>query len=182
MVFASQFKLAASVAAIAQLAFAANNNTSAINSQIRLAYHGDNGMMVSWNTFHKLGKPTVHFGLSASNLNETASSPARQCDPQSGVPSPPKVSDIILRIRAEAATTPPVFILRRTGNYILTDASPGGSNECWRLQRVIAMWIGIAHLAANMAKSNELEFQNSDSPPQQSGIFAVGHHDGPNAH
>jgi hypothetical protein len=74
MVFASQFKLAASVAAIAQLAFAANNNTSAINSQIRLAYHGDNGMMVSWNTFHKLGKPTVHFGLSASNLNETASS------------------------------------------------------------------------------------------------------------
>ncbi|KAJ5883702.1 uncharacterized protein N7473_010588 [Penicillium subrubescens] len=100
MVFASQFKLAASVAAIAQLAFAANNNTSAINSQIRLAYHGDNGMMVSWNTFHKLGKPTVHFGLSASNLNETASSPARQCDRKNCAALP--ISPIFLNIPIES--------------------------------------------------------------------------------
>lgn len=55
-----------------QLAQAATNNT--INSQLRLAYAGNTGMYVSWNTFEKLGYPTVHYGLAPNDLNMTASS------------------------------------------------------------------------------------------------------------
>lgn len=51
---------------------AATNST--INSQIRLAYAGDTGMFVSWNTFSQLSKPTVHYGVSSNALTETASS------------------------------------------------------------------------------------------------------------
>ncbi|KAF7713470.1 Uncharacterized protein PECH_001247 [Penicillium ucsense] len=73
MGFATTKKLSATMAAMPLLALAASDKTS-INSQVRLAYHGDNGMMVSWNTFQQLSKPTVHFGLSPDNLNETVSS------------------------------------------------------------------------------------------------------------
>jgi hypothetical protein len=45
-----------------------------MNSQIRLAYAGDTGMFVSWNTFEHLSNPTVHYGLSPDALTETASS------------------------------------------------------------------------------------------------------------
>ncbi len=38
---------------------------SSVTSQVRVAFHGDNGMMVSWNTFKKLSKPTVMYGLSS---------------------------------------------------------------------------------------------------------------------
>ena len=54
------------------LATAATNAT--INSQVRLAYAGDSGMYVSWNTFSQLSHPTVKYGLSALHLNSTASS------------------------------------------------------------------------------------------------------------
>ncbi|KAI1613774.1 Phosphodiesterase/alkaline phosphatase D [Exophiala viscosa] len=55
-----------------QLSQAATNST--INSQLRLAYAGDTGMYVSWNTFEKLDNPTVHYGLVSNDLNMTASS------------------------------------------------------------------------------------------------------------
>lgn len=42
--------------------------------QLRLAYAGPTGMMVSWNTFSKLDKPTVKWGEAANNLCNTASS------------------------------------------------------------------------------------------------------------
>ncbi|OAA63085.1 metallophosphoesterase [Cordyceps fumosorosea ARSEF 2679] len=42
--------------------------------QIRLAYHGDEGMMVSWNTFEHVAGPSVRWGLSRDNLDNTASS------------------------------------------------------------------------------------------------------------
>ena len=50
------------------------NNTSDVAGQIRLAYHGDNGMTVSWNTFHHVSQPTVHWGLSADKLVHAAQS------------------------------------------------------------------------------------------------------------
>lgn len=40
----------------------------------RLAYSGATAMVVSWNTYAQLSKPTVTFGLSPSNLNLSASS------------------------------------------------------------------------------------------------------------
>ena len=43
-------------------AIAASN--SSITSQVRVAYHGDTGMVVSWNTFDQLSNPTVMYGLS----------------------------------------------------------------------------------------------------------------------
>ena len=51
---------------------AATNAT--INSQVRLAYAGDTGMYVSWNTFTKISNPTVNYGLTAGALTESASS------------------------------------------------------------------------------------------------------------
>lgn len=41
--------------------------------QVRLAYAGDRGMSVSWNTKQQLSKPTVYFGTD-SNLVRSASS------------------------------------------------------------------------------------------------------------
>ncbi len=52
---------------------ALNYNIS-LNSQTRLAYAGPNGMMVSWNTYHKIANPTVKYGLSPSHLSFIASS------------------------------------------------------------------------------------------------------------
>lgn len=67
---------AATVVAFAVTAVAAppahlcNAKTAPI--QIRLAYAGDNGMAVSWNTNEQLAKPTVYFGK--DKLNRFASS------------------------------------------------------------------------------------------------------------
>ncbi len=47
---------------------------SSINSQIRLAYAGPNGMTVSWNTFTLIDETTVLYGLSASAMNKKATS------------------------------------------------------------------------------------------------------------
>lgn len=43
-------------------------------SQHRLAYSNDDGMAVSWNTIEQLARPSVQYGLSPSNLDQTASS------------------------------------------------------------------------------------------------------------
>lgn len=51
---------------------AATNAT--INSQLRLAYAGATGMYVSWNTFERLERPTIHYGLTPTELNMTATS------------------------------------------------------------------------------------------------------------
>ncbi|EFZ04130.1 purple acid phosphatase [Metarhizium robertsii] len=42
--------------------------------QIRLAYHGADGMTVSWNTFEHVKAPSVKWGLSKGKLEHTASS------------------------------------------------------------------------------------------------------------
>ncbi|KFY96693.1 hypothetical protein V500_02329 [Pseudogymnoascus sp. VKM F-4518 (FW-2643)] len=39
-----------------------------INSQVRVAYAGPNGMVVSWNTFDKVARPTVKYGTSPQRL------------------------------------------------------------------------------------------------------------------
>lgn len=44
------------------------------SGQIRLAYHGDEGMMVSWNTFDHVNTPSVKWGLSKDKLDNMASS------------------------------------------------------------------------------------------------------------
>jgi hypothetical protein len=41
--------------------------------QIRLAYAGEGGMAISWNTLQQINNPTVHYGLSG-NLDHSASS------------------------------------------------------------------------------------------------------------
>ena len=46
--------------------------SNVVPMQTRLAYSGNTGMMVSWNTFSQLSNPTVKYGLSPKNLNETA--------------------------------------------------------------------------------------------------------------
>lgn len=47
---------------------------SSITSQVRVAYHGTTGMVVSWNTFDHLDNPTVNYGLTPGGMIETASS------------------------------------------------------------------------------------------------------------
>lgn len=54
-------------------AFALDYNKT-LNSQVRSAYHGFDGMTVSWNTYQWLPNPSVVFGTSPSNLNLIASS------------------------------------------------------------------------------------------------------------
>ncbi|CAK7239620.1 MAG: hypothetical protein STHCBS139747_001051 [Sporothrix thermara] len=49
-------------------------SNSSVTSQVRVAYHGDKGMVVSWNTFKHLETPTVMYGLSIDNMNLSASS------------------------------------------------------------------------------------------------------------
>ncbi|CZR62525.1 related to acid phosphatase precursor (pH 6-optimum acid phosphatase) [Phialocephala subalpina] len=69
------FSALSGLAAVVLLALpseAATNST--INSQVRLAYAGNTGMYVSWNTFNKLDNPAVKYGLSPNSLNQSASS------------------------------------------------------------------------------------------------------------
>lgn len=55
------------LAAFASFAFAQSSTTNASSSitpsQAHLAYHGTNGMTVSWSTHAQLAKPTVKYGL-----------------------------------------------------------------------------------------------------------------------
>lgn len=51
---------------------AASNATTP--QQLRLAYAGDNGMFVSWNTYSRLSEPKVYYGVSANELDRVASS------------------------------------------------------------------------------------------------------------
>ncbi len=48
--------------------------TDSSHFQVHLAYAGDTGMYVSWNTFKKLRKPTVIYGLSPRSMNKHATS------------------------------------------------------------------------------------------------------------
>jgi hypothetical protein len=70
------FKALAVLAFVAAASGAAtpycNNATSPM--QVHLAYAGDTGMMVSWNTYSKLSKPTVKWGKDPNHLNKEASS------------------------------------------------------------------------------------------------------------
>lgn len=66
------FSAVAALLALILHAGAATINT--INSQVRLAYAGDDGMMVSWNTFSRIKKPTVRYGYSPNALVHSASS------------------------------------------------------------------------------------------------------------
>lgn len=43
------------------LVLGAQNGTTPM--QIRLAYAGETGMMVSWNTYDHLDSPTVYYGM-----------------------------------------------------------------------------------------------------------------------
>lgn len=45
-----------------------------VNSQVRLAYATDSGMIVSWNTLKQLSQPTVRYGRSPDDLCLRASS------------------------------------------------------------------------------------------------------------
>jgi acid phosphatase type 7 len=66
--------VAVSLASFAFLARCINGSNLTVPMQLRLAYAGDVGMFVSWNTYSQLPNPTVSYGLSASNLNWIASS------------------------------------------------------------------------------------------------------------
>ena len=50
------------------------NQTAVAPMQIRLAYAGPTGVVVSWNTFSKLPQPKVHYGSDPHQLTDKASS------------------------------------------------------------------------------------------------------------
>lgn len=62
------------IAAFASLVIPSKAIPNSNNSQVRLAYAGDTGMHVSWNTFEKLRNPTVIYGLSPRSMHKYASS------------------------------------------------------------------------------------------------------------
>src|SRR6266536_670037 len=62
-------------ALLSRLADATGNGTSTTTPmQLRLAYAGSTGMVISWNTFSQMPNPTVRYGRSPSALTERASS------------------------------------------------------------------------------------------------------------
>jgi hypothetical protein len=60
----------ASVVLLVTPSYAATNTT--INPQVRLAYAGNTGMYVSWNTFVQLSNPTVKHGLTTAMTQSVA--------------------------------------------------------------------------------------------------------------
>ncbi|KAK5006943.1 hypothetical protein LTR60_005842, partial [Cryomyces antarcticus] len=66
------------VTALAALAAAAPGDPASSNDQtpmqLRLAYAGDTGVRVSWNTFAQLQNPAVRYGTNPQALNQIASS------------------------------------------------------------------------------------------------------------
>lgn len=71
-----QFNVLSALAAAATLVFPTKAlvSNSSINSQTRLAYARSTGMMVSWNTFSHIDKPTVLYGLSPYEMTSVATS------------------------------------------------------------------------------------------------------------
>lgn len=51
-----------------------NGSNDTTPMQLRLAYAGPTGMVVSWNTFAQLVGPTVYYGNSPGQLNQRATS------------------------------------------------------------------------------------------------------------
>lgn len=68
------FRSLAAISAVAFVACAASKagDNGPVPMQLRLAYAGDTGMVVSWNTYSQLSRPTVRYGLSLHDLCETA--------------------------------------------------------------------------------------------------------------
>ena len=62
------------IAAFASLVITSAAIANSNHSQVHLAYAGDTGMYVSWNTFEKLRNPTVIYGLSPRSMNKYATS------------------------------------------------------------------------------------------------------------
>lgn len=58
-------------ALLANLVSASGQNDT-IPMQLRLAYAGTTGMVVSWNTYSQLSHPTVHYGLDPKHLDRIA--------------------------------------------------------------------------------------------------------------
>jgi hypothetical protein len=52
----------------------ASGQNGTIPMQLRLAYAGSTGMVVSWNTYSQLSHPTVRYGRDPEHLNRVASS------------------------------------------------------------------------------------------------------------
>jgi acid phosphatase type 7 len=73
MLFSAGTSALVALVAFAVPTVALNYNVS-LNSQIRLAYSGPNGMMVSWNTYNHIEKPTVKWGFRPDYLIFEASS------------------------------------------------------------------------------------------------------------
>jgi len=48
------------------------NYNKSLNSQVRSAYHGSTGVIISWNTYDQLSNPTVHYGLDPTQLTQVA--------------------------------------------------------------------------------------------------------------
>lgn len=61
------------IAALTGSAAALLSNSS-LNSQVRCAFYGDEGLTISWNTLSQLSNPTVKYGLSPTAMTMTASS------------------------------------------------------------------------------------------------------------
>lgn len=72
MHFSTGLRVVVALVALAVPTYALNYNVS-LNSQTHLAYAGPNGMMVSWNTYTKIEKPTLKYGLT-KDLDSEASS------------------------------------------------------------------------------------------------------------
>lgn len=70
-------RLSVSAALTAALVYAipaAADSNGTLPMQLRLAYAGETGMMVSWNTYSKLRTPAVRYGRHPSHLDMIASS------------------------------------------------------------------------------------------------------------
>lgn len=50
------------------------SDNQTVPMQVRLAYAGDSGMTVSWNTYSQLSQPSVRYGKHPDHLNKVASS------------------------------------------------------------------------------------------------------------
>src|SRR5579871_6798615 len=73
MFFSTGASVFVALVAFAVPTVALNYNVS-LNSQTRLAYSGPNGMMVSWNTYNHIEKPTVKWVFRSDYLIYEASS------------------------------------------------------------------------------------------------------------
>ena len=68
MRFSNSINAIVAIVALVVSTHALNYNVS-LNSQTHLAYAGPHGMMVSWNTYNQIAKPTVKYGFTPGNLD-----------------------------------------------------------------------------------------------------------------